>query len=294
MIKKFFTYATLLICLVILNSCHDHDKKILGSWQKTGIEDGCQYVETFMFYGEEEDNRFEHSYIPQDFSHIGFQAKGRWSTDLVGNLELFYDLKTVKPVYNYYVDNPLEDFNINMYINTLKAGFARQNDEMEDVSIGLEFKNNKMILETLSGKEYYNKINASPKAKNSNKERKRNNLSFSNRNTSEDYYSEYEEKDEGTHGLEEEEETAGDLDDFDWVTQRYVTPDDLSWRSKEGLRILRNWIFARHGYKFNSKDLIQYFSQYPWYTPRFDNVNSQLSEIELYNIDLIKKYEDRL
>ena len=94
--------------------------------------------------------------------------------------------------------------------------------------------------------------------------------------------------------IAEGEETAGDLDDFDWVTQRYVNPDNLSWRSKEGLRILRNWIFARHGYKFNSKDLTQYFSQYPWYTPRFDNVNSQLSEIELYNIDLIKKYEDRL
>lgn len=293
MIKNFFTCAALLICLVLLNSCHDHDKKILGSWQKTGIDDGCQYVETYIFYGEDGDNLFEHSYVPQDYNHIGFRASGRWNTDLMGNLELFYDLKTFKPVYNYFVDNSLEDFNINMYINILKARFAQQNEEMEDASIGLEFKNNKMILETLNGKEYYNKINDGPKVENLNKDRKRNNMSFSNKNTSEDYYSEYEEKDEVIYGLEEEE-TFGDLDDFDWVTQRYVTSDDLSWRNKQGLRILRNWIFARHGYRFKSQDLKQYFSQFPWYTPRYDNVNSQLSEIELYNIDMIKKYEDKL
>lgn len=294
MLKKFFNYSFLLFCLVIMSGCHDHDKKILGSWQKTDIQDGCEYIETYTFYGEENDNIFEQSFVPQDYSHIGFKAKGRWSTDLAGNLELFYDLRSVKPVYNYYVDNPLEDFNINMYINTLKAGFARQNEEMEDVSIGLEFKNNKMILETLSGKEYYNKISDNRKATNSNKLNKRNRVSIKNIVPIEDRNREYIDDNEEIYvDISEEEETEGDLDDYDWVMERYLTPNDLGWHTKEGLRIMRNWIFARHGYKFKSQDLREYFSQFSWYNPRYDDVNSQLSEIELHNIEVIKQYEKK-
>ncbi|MCH5231453.1 MAG: hypothetical protein J1F43_06625 [Muribaculaceae bacterium] len=156
--KNLFKPLFLFLVLLPLFSCNENDKKIIGTWQKTGIEDGCQYVETYTFYGEDNDNRFEHSYVPQDYSHIGFKASGRWSTDIVGNLELYYDTRTVKPVYNYYVNNQLEDFNINMYINTLKANLNQQNKEMEEASLGLEFKENQMIIETLSGKEYYQKV----------------------------------------------------------------------------------------------------------------------------------------
>lgn len=154
-IKNLLKKSFLFLVLLPLFSCHENDKKIIGTWQKTGIEDGCKYVETYTFYDENQDNRFEHSYVPQDYSHIGFKAEGRWSTDIVGNLELYYDTRTVRPVYNYYVNDPLEDFNINMYVSNLKANMNRQNKEMEDSSLGLEFKGNQMILETLSGKEYY-------------------------------------------------------------------------------------------------------------------------------------------
>lgn len=37
--------------------------------------------------------------------------------------------------------------------------------------------------------------------------------------------------------------------------------------NKEDLRILRNYVYAQHGYTFKSKDLQNYFSQFEWYLP---------------------------
>lgn len=37
--------------------------------------------------------------------------------------------------------------------------------------------------------------------------------------------------------------------------------------TKEELRLLRNTIYAQHGYAFNSSDLNEYFSQFSWYMP---------------------------
>ena len=37
------------------------------------------------------------------------------------------------------------------------------------------------------------------------------------------------------------------------------------------LRILRNEIFARHGYQFKSNYLQEYFSKFEWYLPVSDN-----------------------
>lgn len=78
---------------------------------------------------------------------------------------------------------------------------------------------------------------------------------------------------------------------YDIACERYLTYDDIKDLNKEDLRIMRNWIFARHGYIFKSADLKEYFGQQPWYTPRYKNVNSMLSDIEEYNIAFIKRYE---
>ena len=80
-------------------------------------------------------------------------------------------------------------------------------------------------------------------------------------------------------------------DNFDWLSERYATADDLEWRSKDELRIMRNWIFARHGYSFKSEDLQEYFSQFPWYYPESTNVTHLLNQVEKANIEKIKKYE---
>lgn len=59
---------------------------------------------------------------------------------------------------------------------------------------------------------------------------------------------------------------------------------------KPTLRIMRNAILARHGYRFQSKDLQDYFAQEPWYKPAASN-NIKLSFVEQLNIALIKNAE---
>jgi len=71
---------------------------------------------------------------------------------------------------------------------------------------------------------------------------------------------------------------------------RYLVEADLAGMSVGSLRIARNEIYARHGYRFNSADLRQHFSQYSWYSPYTNNVS--LSNLEQRNVSFIKRYED--
>ena len=57
------------------------------------------------------------------------------------------------------------------------------------------------------------------------------------------------------------------------------------------LRLLRNKILAYHGYRFQSKDLQEYFSKIAWYKPVDDNSTIKLNIIEQTNIQFIKSEE---
>ena len=78
---------------------------------------------------------------------------------------------------------------------------------------------------------------------------------------------------------------------FPQASERILSASDLSTLSKYDLKIMRNEIFARHGYIFTTNDMKNYFQSQSWYTPRYSNVNSMLTSIEKENIALIKKYE---
>lgn len=81
------------------------------------------------------------------------------------------------------------------------------------------------------------------------------------------------------------------------IITRKLTMSDLRGLDCEDLRILRNAIYAYHGYIFTSKDLKRYFSQFAWYDPITSNQNrvySSFSKIEKYNIELIQKRERQL
>lgn len=73
------------------------------------------------------------------------------------------------------------------------------------------------------------------------------------------------------------------------TSQRRLREEELYGLSSHELRLMRNEIYARHGYIFASADLRQYFSECPWYTPRSKNVT--LSSVEQYNVNLIKSFE---
>jgi hypothetical protein len=68
---------------------------------------------------------------------------------------------------------------------------------------------------------------------------------------------------------------------------------EISQMTVENLRLLRNEIFARHGYIFKSQELTEYFSKFDWYQPNLtsDQVDEKLSETDRYNISLIKSLE---
>lgn len=86
---------------------------------------------------------------------------------------------------------------------------------------------------------------------------------------------------------------ANNLDEnqYDWLSDRLVTAADLQGKTAGDLRLMRNAIFARHGYKFKSDDLTEYFNNFSWYNPLYRDVNDRLSNIEKKNIDFISKYE---
>ncbi|MCQ2974017.1 MAG: YARHG domain-containing protein [Bacteroidales bacterium] len=77
-----------------------------------------------------------------------------------------------------------------------------------------------------------------------------------------------------------------------WVyTQHSPVIGTTGYFSKDLLRIMRNEIYARHGYVFNSADLKEYFGKMSWYHPVSNNSSVKLSELETLNINIIKKSE---
>jgi hypothetical protein len=60
------------------------------------------------------------------------------------------------------------------------------------------------------------------------------------------------------------------------------------------LRLLRNEVYARHGRIFQTTWLADMFRSFPWYKPRADFKDSELSPVERANIALITTREQRL
>jgi hypothetical protein len=64
---------------------------------------------------------------------------------------------------------------------------------------------------------------------------------------------------------------------------------DLVGRDPAWLRLVRNEIFARHGYAFSSQDLALIFDSRDWY--RAEDQSVALGAIERANVDLIQSFE---
>ena len=66
---------------------------------------------------------------------------------------------------------------------------------------------------------------------------------------------------------------------------------DLKNLKKIDLEILRNTIFARHGFSFKTKTVRQFFDSVEWYIPVSTNVDNQLTAIEKENVAILKRFE---
>lgn len=79
--------------------------------------------------------------------------------------------------------------------------------------------------------------------------------------------------------------------------ERILTENDLSGLSARELNYAKNEIYARHGRKFKSKELREYFESQPWYKPTIEPEqfnDGYLSDVEKRNSEILKEAEYRL
>lgn len=74
----------------------------------------------------------------------------------------------------------------------------------------------------------------------------------------------------------------------------YINKSDIKQYNKETLALMRNEIYARHGYIFELDTYKSYFNSKSWYTPdsSFKGTDKELNEYELKNVKTIKSVED--
>lgn len=73
---------------------------------------------------------------------------------------------------------------------------------------------------------------------------------------------------------------------------RLLKERDVENLRPEELRIMRNEIYARHGYCFRLADMREHFNDTDWYMPVAVDITTQLTAIEKKNEALIKRYEN--
>ncbi|HVG35234.1 MAG TPA: YARHG domain-containing protein [Pyrinomonadaceae bacterium] len=84
---------------------------------------------------------------------------------------------------------------------------------------------------------------------------------------------------------------AGVPGNYPEASTRNLNEGELAAKSCYELKIMRNEIYARHGYIFKTDDMRAYFSRQSWYRPLAADVSGQLSGVERRNTQLIKQYE---
>lgn len=78
------------------------------------------------------------------------------------------------------------------------------------------------------------------------------------------------------------------------ISEEEITENDLVGLSRTELRLLRNSLYAKHGYIFKTKDMIDYFSKQDWYneiTSNMDEVFASFNIFEKNNLNIIQQFE---
>lgn len=82
-----------------------------------------------------------------------------------------------------------------------------------------------------------------------------------------------------------------DVGQYPEASQRLINEDEVLHMIKSELRMMRNEMYARHGYCFKMKDMRAFFDTQDWYMPVSTDVRNQLTEIEKKNEKMIQRYE---
>lgn len=73
---------------------------------------------------------------------------------------------------------------------------------------------------------------------------------------------------------------------------RVLKVADVENLRQNELRLMRNEIYARHGYSFSIRDMQEHFAKQDWYMPCALDIKDQLTQTELKNEALIRRYEN--
>jgi hypothetical protein len=73
---------------------------------------------------------------------------------------------------------------------------------------------------------------------------------------------------------------------------RQIASNELSGFTAEELRLLRNSIFAWHGFTFADKALEKYFSKFIWYSPS-QHEQIVLGSVEKANVEMLLDLEKK-
>jgi len=103
---------------------------------------------------------------------------------------------------------------------------------------------------------------------------------------------EYEKREEKS---EEKAEESGYSSDYLFPSDtRYITERDLINLSQYDVAMIRNEIYARHGYIFRREPYKSYFEAKSWYVQNPNFSEALFNPIEKYNKDFIVEYENRM
>jgi hypothetical protein len=67
--------------------------------------------------------------------------------------------------------------------------------------------------------------------------------------------------------------------------------EDVENLTNSDLVVIRNTIYARHGYSFKNRPLRVFFDKQKWYIPVHADIKTEFTEIEKKNIQLLLRYE---
>ncbi len=75
------------------------------------------------------------------------------------------------------------------------------------------------------------------------------------------------------------------------ASSKLLKKEQVENLSAGDLLIIRNTIYARHGYSFKNRPLRVFFDMQKWYIPVYANIKDDFTEIEKKNIELLLQYE---
>lgn len=76
------------------------------------------------------------------------------------------------------------------------------------------------------------------------------------------------------------------------VDQRHLTTSEVDELSANDKRLLRNYIYARHGYIFKDSQLSNYFGQFSWYSGRYTSQDQVERMFNTYERNNVQKLSD--